>query len=195
MNPAVRRRIRCAYKGTGGFSLIETLITIAIIAIFTSSFFLAFLMIVRLERAVTEHEFATAALLEFDRTWRGDIHGAKEVSVTARETDDAFTTTVAISYPSADGRSPCYYEMRANEKGETKIVRAITGAATQHSLPTVLLSNVRQVCYVYHPSYAVHELRFVSKSGLDAYRFCHGVRILASANLPPLKPQWKEVHR
>lgn len=195
MKLTVCARMRPLSKRISGFSLIESLVTIAIIVIISSSFFLAFLMIVRLERAVTEHEFATAALLEFDRTWRRDIHGAKEVSVTARATDDAFTTTVAISYPSADGRSACYYEMIANEKGETKIVRRVWAVATQHSVPTILLSNVQQVSYVYHPSNAVHELSFVIKSGFDAYRFRDGVRILASANLPPLKPNWKEVHR
>ncbi|MCX7626626.1 MAG: prepilin-type N-terminal cleavage/methylation domain-containing protein [Candidatus Sumerlaeaceae bacterium] len=188
-------RMQVASQLAIGFTLIEALITIAILAIMTAGFFMSFVFIIRLERAVSEHEYVTAELLEFDRTWRNDFHGASDVRVSAQASEDAFTTTVTISYPATDSRNPCFYQISAHEKGKTTVVRGTAVASNHKPHLTLLLSNVQNVCYAHHQPYDVHELRFLCQSGLGTYHLRNQVRITASAKIPLVNPLWKEVHR
>lgn len=92
-------------KLRGGFTLIEMLIAIAILAILVDCVFMLFITTVRVERRLTRQEEALQQIALLERTWRQDVAAAN------RKTEGASTLSLEIPDRESSQSTVCHYEV------------------------------------------------------------------------------------
>jgi hypothetical protein len=177
-----------------GFTLIEALIVIAATTMLVGPVFLAFITLVRLERAVAKQNSITEQLVALDHAWRHDVHGVQTVTV-ASEGADHNTTVVTFIYPVRYSRPACSYRLTPRSHELVDVVRHVDFVDSSTSHSTVLLSGAAGVTYVAHPAGNAHELKIVLPSLHENAHKREEVRILATTRLEPLALQYRRVNQ
>lgn len=105
-----------------GFTLIEQLIVIAIVAIIVNAVFLVWLVTRRVERAVVAQQDSLSEVVSLVQAWRDDVHRATSV----QPASDTAASTGTVVLALADG-AQVVYTAASNASGKWRVDRVRRG--------------------------------------------------------------------